>query len=39
MYDELVWLYKNAYAFIYPSLFEGFGLPILEAMHTGNAVY
>lgn len=25
-------LYKNAAAFIYPSIYEGFGLPILEAM-------
>ncbi len=36
--DELVWLYRNAYAFMYPSFFEGFGLPILEAMSVGNAV-
>ncbi len=27
-------LYANAQAFIYPSLFEGFGLPLLEAMKT-----
>lgn len=25
-------LYKNAAAFVYPSIYEGFGLPILEAM-------
>lgn len=25
-------LYKNAEAFIFPSIFEGFGLPLLEAM-------
>ena len=36
--DELVWLYRNAYLFMYPSYFEGFGLPILEAMSVGNAV-
>ena len=36
--EELVWLYKNAYAFIYPSFFEGFGLPILEAMKSGCPV-
>ena len=30
--DELVTLYRNAIALIYPSLYEGFGLPILEAM-------
>lgn len=28
-------LLKNAAAFIYPSLYEGFGLPLLEAMHCG----
>lgn len=27
----LAGLYKNAMAFIYPSLYEGFGLPVLEA--------
>lgn len=35
---ELVWLYKNSLAFVYPSLIEGFGLPILEAMSIGKAV-
>ncbi|MDH4127436.1 MAG: glycosyltransferase family 4 protein [Spirochaetota bacterium] len=29
--DNLVFLYKNALAFVFPSLYEGFGLPILEA--------
>ncbi len=28
---ELAYLYQNAIAFVYPSLYEGFGLPILEA--------
>jgi glycosyltransferase involved in cell wall biosynthesis len=28
-------LYARAWAFIYPSLFEGFGLPILEALAAG----
>lgn len=35
--EELVWLYKNCYANLYPSLFEGFGLPILEGMQFGAA--
>lgn len=30
-YEELLSLYKYANAFIYPSLYEGFGIPILEA--------
>jgi glycosyltransferase involved in cell wall biosynthesis len=29
---ELIWLYRNCYANLYPSLFEGFGLPVLEGM-------
>ena len=33
--DELVWLYRNCYANLYPSLFEGFGLPVLEGMQFG----
>lgn len=32
------WLYQNALAFVYPSLYEGFGLPILEAMQYGTPV-
>ena len=30
---ELVWLYKNAFCLVLPSLHEGFGIPILEAMN------
>jgi glycosyltransferase involved in cell wall biosynthesis len=36
--EELCWLYKNCFCFIYPSLYEGFGLPVLEAMGFGAAV-
>ncbi|KAB7729362.1 glycosyltransferase [Rudanella paleaurantiibacter] len=32
---ELVKLYQNALAFVYPSFFEGFGIPPLEAMACG----
>ncbi len=35
---ELQWLYENCFAFAYPSLFEGFGLPVLESMNLGAAV-
>ena len=30
--DDLVWLYHEALFFVYPSYFEGFGIPVLEAM-------
>jgi glycosyltransferase involved in cell wall biosynthesis len=36
--DELQWLYQHCFCFIYPSLFEGFGLPVLEAMTLGAPV-
>lgn len=35
---SLQWLYQNCFAFVYPSHFEGFGLPVLEAMSLGAAV-
>ena len=36
--SELERLYRNAHALIFPSLYEGFGLPILEAMSFGVPV-
>jgi glycosyltransferase involved in cell wall biosynthesis len=36
--DDLRRLYAGACAFIYPSLYEGFGLPALEAMTAGAPV-
>lgn len=32
---ELLELYRRARGFVYPSLFEGFGMPVLEAMAAG----
>lgn len=36
--DRLVSYYKNAICVMFPSLYEGFGLPILEAMSCGTPV-
>jgi len=36
--EELPSFYKNALCFVLPSLYEGFGLPILEAMQYGCPV-
>ena len=35
---DLAVLYSNAECFVYPSLYEGFGLPPLEAMQCGTPV-
>lgn len=37
-YAELPDLYRGALALVYPSLWEGFGLPVLEAMACGTPV-
>ncbi len=34
----LAGLYQNAHCFIYPSEFEGFGIPLVEAMASGTAL-
>ena len=35
---SLHWLYRNCFAFLDPTLLEGFGLPALEAMSLGAAI-
>jgi glycosyltransferase involved in cell wall biosynthesis len=36
--DDMRALYQGAAAFVFPSLYEGFGLPVLEAMQCGAPV-
>lgn len=36
--EELAAIYKNARVFIYPSIFEGFGIPVIEALFSGVPV-
>jgi glycosyltransferase involved in cell wall biosynthesis len=36
--ESLPFWYNSAEIFIYPSIYEGFGLPVLEAMACGTAV-
>lgn len=36
---DKAWYYQNCLAFVFPSLAEGFGLPLIEAMHFGKPVF
>lgn len=37
--EEKKWLYNHSEAFVFPSLHEGFGLPVIEAMNAGKPVF
>ncbi|RCH54559.1 glycosyltransferase family 1 protein [Mucilaginibacter hurinus] len=37
--DDKTWYYSNCEAFVFPSIAEGFGLPVIEAMHFGKPVF
>jgi glycosyltransferase involved in cell wall biosynthesis len=37
--EDKAWYYKNCIAFVFPSIAEGFGLPVIEAMHFGKPVF
>jgi len=37
--EDKAWYYKNCAAFVFPSIAEGFGLPVIEAMHFGKPVF
>ncbi len=36
--EDLAWLYRAATLFVFPTLYEGFGIPVLEAMAAGACV-
>lgn len=36
---DKAWYYQHCLAFAFPSIAEGFGLPVLEAMHFGKPVF
>jgi glycosyltransferase involved in cell wall biosynthesis len=37
--NQKCWYLENCKAFVFPSLMEGFGLPVIEAMYYGAAIF
>ena len=37
--SQRLWLYQNCEALVFPSVAEGFGLPVIEAMSIGKPVF
>ncbi|RZJ83620.1 MAG: glycosyltransferase family 1 protein [Chryseobacterium sp.] len=37
--EDKYWFYKNCEAFVFPSIAEGFGIPVIEAMTFGKPVF
>ncbi|HVW14270.1 MAG TPA: glycosyltransferase family 1 protein [Mucilaginibacter sp.] len=37
--DDKAWYYQHCGAFVFPSIAEGFGLPVIEAMNFGKPVF
>lgn len=37
--NDKQWYYANCAAFLFPSLVEGFGLPVVEAMYFGKPIF
>lgn len=38
-YEDKYWYLKNCLAFMFPSIAEGFGIPVIEAMHFGKPTF
>lgn len=37
--NEKAWLLQHCAGFVFPSLYEGFGMPVVEALHFGKPVF
>ncbi len=37
--EDKYWYFKNCKAFVFPSLAEGFGIPVIEAMNFGKPIF